>query len=248
MLTQPAYLRIESRKSWQYFPSDQLVYIKEFRDDQRDSVCFASKDYLNADRWIEAHYVVVTGSDKPKYCVAIISSDGNGRTANLRPHCGGVNGNPSVFVDISERSKPPKEMGAGWDSVPSVVWLKCFDDADGFIRYADSLTLEKSDAGLVSGFNNRELNSTGRSSVKIGNTPDCMIQCGPKTMQKIAQDEENPDVRLLNGDFKDIATSHRFFFDIDFVWAGIAGHVIPQCRIQLVKMCLRPFGFKVGVG
>jgi len=63
-------LRDESRKGWENFPADELVYVSEVLERDMYSSIFVSKNDGGAKAWIEAH-LIFSGQRDGHYCAII---------------------------------------------------------------------------------------------------------------------------------------------------------------------------------
>ncbi len=235
----------ESRKSWQYIFSDRLVYLFNSVEVALQARGAISKDYLEGNCWIEGH--LVFEFDGRAYHMLLIVELQNGqhiprnRPLEIANHS--VHGDSSMLVKIREFTELPEVMASNGNGIPSVIWLKVFDDCGGFAGNPSDLLLENS---IISLRQNGKLNPPlGGIGCQSSKSPNGLIQRGPQATEEVSNDKPNVVRHFFDFPSKTMPLPFNIILAEESVGLRFveSGKLIPK----RLKMIFRPGCFEVGL-
>jgi hypothetical protein len=242
----PCYrLLEESRKSWEHFISDKLVYILQPSEITTDRLFGIAKNYGEGAGWIEAHltfqfkgntyhFLVIVNVDKVRELPREIGEIDN---SNMP-----IDGNTAVLINIAQQIQSPQKMAFYRRPIDSVIRLKRFDDENCLCGYTQSLAFESVNVGFAL---NRELGSFGIGQREFCQSPDELIQGRTQTIQKVADHQ----MQLIGDRFNLISDAVPLVFNVILtensygITFPIGANPIPQA----IKVFFRPHGLEKGI-
>jgi len=202
-------LRDESRKGWEHFRTDELVYVAEVLERNMYASIFVPKENLGAKVWIEAHQVF-SGERDGHYCaiIELLVGARNPRWnlanyARLRR----VNRNIPVLIEIPQEVETPQVVG--FISVPAIVRLKRLHQGDCVGMNTSRVSSDPfGDLSLCARHylaDNRKARFGGRALLTdCGKFPSKVIEGGAEIADKIASDQTNlHKFDSVDGDYRD---------------------------------------------
>ncbi|HEV2399630.1 MAG TPA: hypothetical protein VGS27_21980 [Candidatus Sulfotelmatobacter sp.] len=243
----PSYrLLEESRKTWDHFISDKVVYSFDSLEVALNSEMGIAKDYLKGHLWIELHMTFQFGlvaEGNVHYAVILEVYKTSEASRQRKIHLDTVRGNPHVLVDDAHLVETPQGVASDSFDIPSVVRLKQFNDGRCLCGYTGGLPLE---SGHIPFLKNRKLSVLGVGAGKFCEAPHKLVQGGAEIVENISSDKRNSvgSVSDLNGNptplifniiLGDKLTRFRFVEGVQF---------LPQS----VKVLFRPSCLQIGIG
>jgi len=242
---EPSYrLLEESRKSWNHFISDKVVYSVDPLKVALNSKVGVAKDYLSGRVWVEAHMTFDGGFEAKgnvHYAVILEACDLKDALRPRKVNGRAVHRNAPVFVDVAHLVKTPEEMAL--HGIPSYVRLKRFDNRDCLCGYSRSAFSKRPRVGF---FQNRKLSVSRVHSSQCRKTPNQLVKRGTEILKDIGGNKGNSVRSFL----EPAVNSETLIFDIvlrdEVKWFRFIEGA--QFLPQSFKVFFRPSGFQVGVG
>lgn len=241
-----SYLLLEeARKSWEHALSDKVVYVLQPLKIASDSFMGIPKGYVDGRYWIESHLTFEIKRDTHHACILVkfderYASPGEVREAVVT-NCA-VGRNPSMLVNVAEEIQPPEQVALDGCGIPSVIWLKRFDEGCGICGYASGVP---SESFVVSDFENRELSAVRIGRGQFRQSPYKLVQGRTEAVQEVADDQRNLVGNVFDVKAKDVPLIFNIvLFDNSYRFRFAKGaEPIPH----VIKMFLRPDGLQIGV-
>ena len=231
----------EARKSWDHVFSNEVVYSLDSIKVAINPHVGISKDYFESNIWMELHLVFET--ERETHYACIVEFDKwyetlrQPKIQNLS-----VSRDSPVLIDIAHLVQTPKQMTSDSWGIPSVIWLKRFNDGDCFCGNTFHIQPK---LPRVSSVENRELGIFGVTRGQFSQTPHELIQGGSEAVEDIPDNEGNPVGRIRNGDPDAIPLA----FKIILTQEGIRFRFVEGLELvpQSLKVFLRPSCLEIGI-
>jgi hypothetical protein len=243
----PSYLLLEeARKSWDYAVNDKFVYAFDPREVTLNTHNGIAKRYLKGNVWIECHLTFEGERDAQfaHFACIVKSQEGLQGLWENKENLIAMHGNPPVFVDDAQEMKTPEQVSLDGRVITSVVRLKRVDDLHCPCGYT---VREFPELARVGGFENRKLGTLGIVDSQTCKAPDELIQGRPKAIQEVPDDERYMIGDVFNLDANAIPLIFNVVLKGD---KGVGLRFVENLQLipQVVKVYLRPYGLKIGVG
>lgn len=243
-------LREEARQSWNYYFTDEVVYVEKPLHVDVNSIRLSAEaqDWINAESWIEAKIRFFDQRQNDYHFMAIIEAAGPNYFSGLKePDIVGdsCKRNPMMLINDCQFVEPPERTVS--IGIPCVVRLKFLNDPPSIVRHSFCMPGKcvRSLRGKFS--DDRELRvGINLCVANDAQIPRDVIQCGTKAVKEISDKYEDPFRRIGKGDIQPELPFFRVvFFGENWGVQFVEGFNFGPCSFE---MFMRPFGFEFRMG
>lgn len=236
-------LREESRKFWDYFVSDEVVYFGKIIEGNLEGSHIFAKNYLEGNSWIEIHWTEPSVKQGESHYNAVLELAHESippiyREPNIERV--GIGRDGSMFIERPEFIQLPKQIIPV--GCPSAIRLKLVE----FNCHCGWKQTEPVSVGGIIGLKNRESNvsllSVGKNSlgIEMRQAPSQVVERRPKAADEIPQGHRNDFRSIVHSDSPNFLNSFKICFGCDGIGWRIAEAF--HRSLKSIEVKLRPTG------
>jgi len=240
----------ESLESWDYFCSDEMVYLGDPVGRFRNAGDVAAELYRDLKAWIHVEFVL-HGQWNTCYVAIIRSALLNQtrskvflrETGEINEDFMSIDGDMPMFVEVAHFIQPPQRMRfIGW---ASDIWLKKFDFANGFGGDSFRLVTEAISAFERIDSENWELGLCG-NAIEASERPNQLVERSPHVIERIPNNERQGCGQIGEFRAKDVPLV------LKIILAGNSASIRGSAKdhdfpIQTLQMFVRPTQLELGI-
>jgi len=252
--------REEARKLWDYIVTDEVIYFPQIIDGDDDSIFLSTeaRNWRDLNSWIELKLCFETERQSHNNTMEMVECiieawrhdervAADNRSGLKKAHIVRKTSerNSMVLVDDIQLAQLPEDTV--FVGVPSVIWLKRFDDRFRPVRHPVRIALEQFDRSVGSFHEDRKLGlGVGLPEANNAKLIGQIIKSAPQAVHEITNDDEHLVWWRRELNVKPVFPDFRVFFFGEYRWVEFIKPF--DCYGGSFEMSLRPFDFQIGIG